>query len=80
MLEDKLRELNAMLKPFADHIRAEERMRCATIARCYKTWDGEQPTRKNVELWAALLEHGQGISSEIMGDAPPPPVEPRSKP
>ncbi len=65
MLEDKLRELSAMLKPFADHIRAEERMRCSMIARGHKTWDGEEPTRKNVELWAALIEHGRSIADKI---------------
>ncbi len=59
------REYDELLKPLIDRIRADERERCMRIAISYKTWDNEQPTRKNIKHWITLIEHGRGIAEAI---------------
>lgn len=58
-------ELSELLQPLIDRIREEERLRCQAIACGHKTWDGEKPTRKNIEHWMALIEHGRSIATAI---------------
>ena len=61
----RLAELEELIKPLWEIARADERKRCAKIARGLKSWDGEEPTRKNINRWGSLMVHGEAIAQEI---------------